>query len=499
MNFVIFVCGLVVGWLIARRKGPPAEVTSEMARLTERLASRDRELESAVARESDSRSQLQAAVRQLQEEAGRRASAEEKAGRVPELQDAIRERETALQGLRMEIQQLRAQQAELQTTVEKEREAAQERLALLEKAKEQLSEAFRALSADALKSNNAAFLDTAKAVLEKHQEQARGDLDKRQTAIQEMVKPLRETLDAFDSKVRDLEKARVGAYESLQQQCKTLIDSQGQLRHETNNLVRALGTPRVRGRWGEIQLRRVVEIAGMLENCDFQEQPSVSTEDGRLRPDLIIRLPGGKNIVVDAKAPLAAYLEAIETQDESVQREKLKDHARQVREHMIALSRKSYWDQFQPAPEFVVLFLPGESFFSAACDKDPGLIEQGVEQRVLLATPTTLIALLKAIAYGWRQENMAASSKEICDLGKELYKRIGDMTGHWAELGARLGRTVESYNKSVASLESRVLVSARKFHELDASGSVGEIDLLNPVEVTPRETVAGHAAVSESL
>lgn len=398
-----------------------------------------------------------------------------------------------------QMTRLKVERAELQTTLDRDRQAATDKLAALQDAQARLQDAFKALSADALRSNNQSFLELARSTLATYQESARGDLEKRQQAITQIVQPIRESLDKFEMQVKHLENIRVGAYEGLQQQVKSLLETQAQLRDEAANLVKALGTPRVRGRWGEIQLRRVVEIAGMLNYCDFQEQQNTTTEEGRLRPDLIVRLPGGKNIVVDAKAPLAAYLEALEANDPAIQRAKMVDHARQVREHMTALGRKSYWEQFQPAPEFVVLFLPGETFFGAALEVDPSLIEQGVEQRVILATPTTLIALLKAVAYGWRQEKMAENTRAISDLGQELYKRIGDMTAHLAEVGARLDKAVESYNKAIGSFESRVLVSARRFHDLEATGTLDAIETPSQVDhITRRIEAANHGKASDA-
>lgn len=356
---------------------------------------------------------------------------------------------------------------ELSTTLEIERRTASERLIGLE-------QTFAALSSEALRQNNQTFLDLAK-----------------QTFV-----PIKDSLDRFDSKAQEIEKARVGAYEGLVQQVSGLMQAQNTLRAETANLVNALRTPRVRGRWGEIQLKRVVELADMLEHCDFFQQPSVTTEDGRLRPDMIIRLPGGRNIVVDAKVPLEAYLMAMEAKDENVRTRNLDDYACHIRDHISALSNKSYWDQFQPAPEFVFMFLPAEAFYSAALEQDPSLIEQGVKQRVIIATPTTLIALLKAVAYGWRQEKLAESAEQIGALGKELYERVCKMGEHFAALGSSLRNAVDRYNDALGSLESRVLVSARRFRELPIASTDKEINAGGQIETIPRQLQAPEMQVA---
>jgi len=354
--------------------------------------------------------------------------------------------------------------------------------------------AFQALSAQALASNNRAFLELARASLAESQAVARGELEKRQQAIQELVAPVRTSLDHVDARIRELESARAGAYAALQEQVRSLVETQQQLRSETGRLVTALRTPNVRGNWGELQLRRVVEMAGMLDHCDFYAQTTVAGDEGRLRPDLLVRLPSAKTVVVDAKTPLEAYLRAMEAGDEAARKSCLADHARQVRAHMTALGRKSYWEQFDQAPEFAVLFLPGECFFSAALESDPSLIEFGVAQNIILATPTTLIALLRAVAYGWRQERLAQNAAEISALGKDLYKRISAMGDHWIAVGRGLERAVEEYNKAVGSLETRVNVSARRFADLQAAPLGVEIPTLEPIETSVRKLEDRQAA-----
>ena len=385
--------------------------------------------------------------------------------------------------------ELVASEAGLKSALEAERKPSNEKIELLtqaeERAGEDLRNAFKALAADALKSNNLSFLQTAQETLKRFQSEAQSDLEGRQKAVAELVGPVRESLNKVDAQIQLMEVARGEAYGALRAQVTSLITTQKELQSETGNLVRALRTPNVRGRWGEIQLRRVVEIAGMLSYCDFAEQETVPTESGRIRPDLVVKLPGGKQVVVDAKTPLQAFLEAFETSDEDARRACLANHARQVRDHMKILSGKSYWEQFEATPEFVVMFLPGETFFSAALEQDPGLIEQGVLQRVIPASPTTLIALLKAVAYGWNQDKLARNAQRISELGKELHERLRKLAGHIAGVGASLDRAVESYNQAVGSLENRVLVSARRFSELGASVAE-DIPELEPVETTSR-------------
>lgn len=408
---------------------------------------------------------------------------------------AAREQELALARATVDLQaaELRSladAKAGLDATLTSERRNAEEKLRLLAEASEQLKDQFKVLAAAALESNNSSFLQLANTTLQNYQTHASGELAQKEQAVKNLVDPIAQSLAEMTQQIQSLEQARSHAYGALTAQVASLLDTQRALQSETGNLVKALREPQVRGRWGELQLHRVLELAGMLEHCDFTEQLSFNDDERRFRPDVIVDLPGGKQVVVDAKVPLAAYLSALEAPDDATRNALLAAHSRQVRQHIDSLAGKTYWARLPCTPEFVVLFLPGEVFFRAAMDGDPELIEYGVSQKVIVTSPTTLIALLKAVAYGWNQKNLAESARKISEAGKQLYERLCTMTGYLEDLGKKLGGAVKSYNEMLASLEKRVLPEARKFPELDRSLAAESLPEPQQLEITPRELEA---------
>lgn len=449
------VFGAIIGWLLMKAKTAP-----------------ELSLAAAKAAETD---QAKADLAKAREE---RAAFETRAARIDQLESEIRDG-------RERLEKLIGDNNALQSQVEAERNAREEQRKLLEEAKTNLEDAFKALSSDALRKNNAQFLELAEQTLKTFNEQAKGDLEKRQQAIGELVKPIEEKLKAFDENIKGIEKERVGAYEQLKEQVKGLADSQNRLQAETNNLVRALKNPSQRGQWGEMQLETILKHAGLVEGVHYSKQVFVSGEDGAGRPDYVVSYPTGQKIVIDSKAPLEAYLAAHDASDEDIRTQKFREHARHVRQHVQALMKRAYQSRLDSV-DFVVMFLPAESLYSAAVQADPALIEFGVENRVVIASPITLITLLRSVAMGWRQEQLAENAKKISDEAKELYTRFGVLGKHFSKLGDRLDGAVSAFNDTVGSLEGRVLPQARKLKELQVT-TAEDLPILEPVEKTARQ------------
>lgn len=423
-------------------------------------------------------SRLETETAMASAQAAERASA---AASRAELEERVRARESALLAKESELAAARAAVSEaearaaalreanarLETERVEQTKALDEKMAVVTQARADLEKAFAALASKALEASGQQFLQLAQENLARFQEGAKADLAERQKAIETVVAPVRESLAKVDAQVTALEEKRQAAYGALQEHLRQLHEQNTRLARETTTIATALKSSQARGRWGEIQLRRIVELAGMLEHCDFSEQETTTTGSGtRLRPDLIVRLPGGRRVVIDAKCPLAAYLRATEVSTDDERQACLADHAAAVRKHIDALSGKAYWDQFDDTVDFVVLFLPGEPFFAAAVAADPGLLDLGAESGVLLSSPTSLIALLKAVAYGWRQQQTAENAERIAEEGRELYDRVCVFLDHFAKVGDGLAKAVKSYNAATASVESRLLPQARKFPEL---------------------------------
>jgi DNA recombination protein RmuC len=391
-------------------------------------------------------------------------------------------------------QQQKAAELELTLKLEKEKQLQQD--ALLQQTREQLANTFNQLSNDALSRNNASFLKLAEENLKRFQSEAKADLSSREKAIEQLIKPINDALQQTSKQIHEIEKDRKESYGSLKTTIDQMNKSQQQLQQETQNLVQALRRPEVRGQWGEMTLRRLAELSGMVAHCDFFEQTHTQTDNGAIRPDMIVRLPEQREIIVDAKTPLDAYLSAIQAKEDSVRQRELKRHAQVIRSRVRELSKKNYWAEYTNSPEFVVLFIPGEQFLAAALEVDPALLEDSMSENIILATPTNFIALLRAVSYGWKQQALAENAENIRELGETLYKRLATFGGHLESLGKSLGSSVNHFNKAVGSLERTVIPGARKFTEMGIS-SKSEISELPPVDVVPRQVENSSATDNE--
>ena len=476
-----FLVGALAAWLYMK-----AHTRSELGVLEERVHSKDEQLRMSWGDVDALKAELQKAQTLLRQEGQMRLGVEQHAARAGILEKALQSKETQFAQLVQEFANLKAQMTEQTTRVSEMQKSAEEKTVLLNQAKEALAETFKSISSEALRASSEQFMQLAKSEMDRYKGESSGDLEGRQKAVEDLVRPLRDSLEKVDIQLKEIEEKRVNAYSSLTHQLSSMALSQERLNAETSNLSKALKSTGGKGRWGEMQLRRVVELAGMVEYCDFQEQPAVPLDDGVTRPDMLIRLPNSRVIAVDSKSPFMSFLEAVEAKDETVRTQKLQDHAAQIRGHIAKLGSRAYWEQFLRAPEFVVLFLPGDTFYSAALEQDPTLIEHGVAQNVIVATPTTLISLMRAVSYGWRQEKVDENAQKIQELGRVLYERVKGLAEHFARIGVGLETTIRAYNGAVGLFENKVLVAARRFKELGAGTE--DIHEVKQVERTPLAT-----------
>ena len=459
-----FFSGFMLGWFLSKTRTvkPMMERDVALAALSESNRNKADENQNLKAALDQAQREIKILNTDLLKISEIRSAAESRLEHLTTQAATLHEREKEISALSKTV-------ASLETALEKERTAFDEKAGLLQDLRNNLSETYKALSASALKENNRTFIDLAQTTFSKYLETVKTDFEMRENVVKEIIHPLKESLDRYENHILAMEKSREKAYGGLSSQVQALLQTQDLLQKETGRLVNALRKPHVRGRWGEITLKRVVELSGMQNHCDFFEQSSTRSEDGVLRPDMVIHLPQNRLIIIDAKVPLTAFLDAVETDLHDEKEARLSAHAKHVQTHIFQLSQKAYWKQFNPTPEFVVLFIPGESFFSAALEKNPHLIELGAKKSVILATPTTLISLLKTVAFGWQQENLAENAKKISELGTDLFDRISTMSQHINALGHDMQRCIHTYNRVVGSLERRVLVSARKFKDLGVS------------------------------
>ncbi len=406
--------------------------------------------------------------------------------RLEELRQQLNQKDAEIMKIREELGYEKQSKIEALTKLDLAQQNFEEQKAMIDMLKTEMTDTFNALSSAALKSSSEDFLRLASEHLGKVLAETKGKLGEHQAAMDNVIKPLHQALQRYEENLRSIEENRHKAYGTLTEQIRSLASTNENLQRETSNLVSALRKPQVRGRWGEMQLRRVAELSGMTKHCDFTEQVSVDTEKGRIRPDMIVHLPMEREIVVDAKVPLDAYLEAISASSEEERKIKMEKHAQQVRSHMNKLASKEYWSQFSHSPEFVVLFIPGESFLSSAIDIDSTLIEDGIQKGIIVATPTTFIALLRAIAYGWRQEQLTKNAQEISELGKQLYERISVIVQHFENIGTNLEKSISAYNKAVGSFETRILPTVRRFKELGVSTG-SDISVLGEIDRSPKK------------